>query len=314
MSDKNSWGDKFEKDGSKTGNGILLEQDYGKEEEWREHFYYLLPFLKDERYIKYHGKPVFLIYKPKKIYCLLRMVELWKKLAKEEGIPGIYVIGINVGYKVPGLDAVLMLGPGAYQNIDLTGKRAITQKQGEVSTCRYEEIYEVAKDVRIISGEKNYLSALVDYDDTPRRGKNGFCLLDSNPELFEKNFTEILKESIRRDNEFVFINAWNEWGEGMYLEPDEKNGFGYLEAVSRSLKNVKKDNRKNEENMSSCSEKMEIQWELEHLRGHYELLHHWFQLKEQNRSASEYFIRNNYDKIALYGWGVFGKHLYKDLE
>ena len=314
VGNKNSWNEQLEVKGSKSESGVLLQPDYGKEAEWEEHFYYLLPFFKDERYIKYNGRPVFLIYKPKKLYCLLRMMQFWKQLAKKEEIPEIYVIGVNVGYQVPGIDAALMLEPGACRNIDLTGEKIQIQRKNGITICSYEEMF-AASGYDTIEKGKTYLSVAAGYDDTPRRGKNGYCFLDVTPKKFEEKLTEVFAESIRRENEFVFINAWNEWGEGMYLEPDEKNGFGYLEALFKSLQNIKTGSaQKQNDTLVLQKADTEARRELERLRGQYDLLHSWFQLKEQGRSAAEYFERNHYDNIAIYGWGVYGQHLFKDLK
>ena len=83
IGNKNTWSAKLEKKeiSDVNGRGVLLEQKYGREDDWRKHFEYLLPFFRDERYIKIEGLPIFLIYKPSEIYCLNQMLDYWRKLA-----------------------------------------------------------------------------------------------------------------------------------------------------------------------------------------------------------------------------------------
>ena len=78
--------------------------------------------------------------------------------------------------------------------------------------------------------------AFVDWDNTPRRGKRGFVMDGVNPKKFKEYMTKQIKrakEVYKKDKIFIF--SWNEWAEGGYLEPDEKNKYGYLEAIKEAL-------------------------------------------------------------------------------
>ena len=83
---------------------------------------------------------------------------------------------------------------------------------------------------------KNYPGGDVHYDDTPRRGKNALYYKNASPLLFEKYLSKQLNRAQNIYNaEYLFLDAWNEWGEGNYLEPDESYGYSFLEALNRSL-------------------------------------------------------------------------------
>lgn len=60
---------------------------------------------------------------------------------------------------------------------------------------------------------------------------------NSTPAEFEKALRDV-KDWCDRNTpagypRLISINAWNEWIEGSYLEPDEKYGMGYLEAIHK---------------------------------------------------------------------------------
>ena len=67
----------------------LIAQQYGYEKEWKEHFDYLLPFFKDNRYIKEDNKPLFVIYRPEVIGVLKDMLNYWNELAIDNGFSGM---------------------------------------------------------------------------------------------------------------------------------------------------------------------------------------------------------------------------------
>ena len=82
--------------------------------------------------------------------------------------------------------------------------------------------------------KKGYFrTAFIGYDDTPRRKLQGLITIGESPRKFEKYLKKTIQLSRQEGNEFVFINAWNEWGEGNYLEPDSRYQYAYLNAVRK---------------------------------------------------------------------------------
>ena len=80
-----------------------------------------------------------------------------------------------------------------------------------------------------------YPCLIPDWDNTPRRSYKGLLYKNTTPLKFEKVLYILKKKVENNPVDFVFINAWNEWGEGAVLEPDEAKKYAYLEAVKRVM-------------------------------------------------------------------------------
>lgn len=308
------------------GDGILLEQKYGREKEWEDHFKYLLPFFKDNRYIKVNNKPVFLIYKTDELACFTEMINYWRQLAIKEELGGIFVLGINSNTEKIGMDGILYSGPGAYWNPIISSNNLGCEYKNGVKCFDYETIWKNA----MIAGRKNnvrtYFGGFVDYDDTPRRGGNGTAFINTSVDIFQEYLYKLALKNISQNNELLFINAFNEWGEGMYLEPDRKRGYAFLEAL-KSVKekltvetqSVNKDllfkqelNQIAVEDLEKNNKDLLIRYNK--FKEYYYLLHRWMLLKEENINLSRYLIKHGYYQIAIYGMGEMGKHLMKELK
>lgn len=220
-------------------NGILAELKYGDEKEWKFHFNYLLKFFQDERYIKIDNKPVFSFYQTRNNFPLIKeMVAYWDELAIENGFAGIMCMSKDILYPVK-LERRMkycpfqMTTPLLFLKYKIKSK--IYQKKGKVAIWNYDEVWnDILLEARF-SAKDSYLCGFVDYDDSPRRGNKARIILGSSPEKFEKYMGKLMKISEKQNKEYVFLMAWNEWGEGSYLEPDSEYQYKYLEAIKRIM-------------------------------------------------------------------------------
>ncbi|MEK7432436.1 MAG: glycoside hydrolase family 99-like domain-containing protein [Cyanobacteriota bacterium] len=237
-------------------NEILLEQDYGDNNDWEKHFYYLLDFFLDSRYIRIDNKPIFIIYKSSSINFSDEIIGLWNNLAKENNLDGIYFINMLTGYehdnKSKRFNAQIEFEPmytlshclpnyyKIFNKITYSFRHKVIKKIKSNPFLgkfyNYDLIWKNIINRKRSNTKKTFLGAFVDWDNSPRKKEFATIFYGATPKKFYKYLYEQIKRSKEEYNsEFIFINAWNEWSEGTYLEPDEKYEFSYLEGMKKAI-------------------------------------------------------------------------------
>lgn len=235
---KKRWG-KAEKD------ELLIEQKYGGDQDYIEHFNHLLPAFKDKRYMKVDGKPIFVIYDPYSFKDVRHFVSLWRKLAAENGLNDFYFIAkdsdsrqktealsygfdaiynedtLNIHHKLPLISKVLLMA-GRKLNIPSVFSYRKAIKYMVTEECRKRDTIPVIAP---------------NWDHSPRSGARAMILHNPRPEYFEqlaKHAIDVVS-SKPEDEQLIILKSWNEWGEGNYMEPDMEYGHGYINAMKRAL-------------------------------------------------------------------------------
>ena len=233
---------------SKEGkNRMLIEQKYlGRTDEYA-HFQCVLPAFQDHRYIKVNNKPLFLIWDPDSYPDVNGFIEYWNSMAVAEGFNGIHFVAFsrcsegNSKYLKQGFDAVTvdLMHQNFYNRTAIRKivNRLVVSLFHVPRIINYSEYIKYYIDNFKYQNPKEYPCILPNFDHTPRSGKNGHVYVRSTPEKFRKLLRQLFNQLSDRDHEnnIIFIKAWNEWGEGNYLEPDIKYGKGYLNAILTEL-------------------------------------------------------------------------------
>lgn len=235
-----NWGRNWE-----GGNNVILMEQHYSEEDDVAHFNYLLPFFKDSRYIKIDGKPVIAIHRGDFVPDLDATARLWKRLAKENGFE-LYFCRFEAGgfigkeYMTPAIDAAIEFQPFNMQKFwkkhNIAGRimNKLCKKEVLNTILSYKSYVAYKCNTPLIQNYKLYPSVFPCWDNSPRRvGRPFLAFKGSTPTLFKKWFSHVYNTFIpySKEENLIFINAWNEWAEGCHLEPDMKFGLGFLEAI-----------------------------------------------------------------------------------
>ena len=261
-----SWTTKtWEKGKCFSNDSMIFEQLYPGDEDYINHFYDVLPAFKDKRYITVDGKPLFVIFQPKDIPDSKHFIELWNKLAVENGLKGIYFVGRcdalpNMNYNnmknidkltKPRYDEILSMGYNGVNSVTL--KYAEFKSTGFIHKAVHSffrkylegvvlDKYKYSDIMRNFVTPEDYQENIYPQliprrDRSPRAGKKAVIYYNSTPKAFKIAAENAVKcvENRKYEERLIFLNAWNEWGEGAYMEPDLVFGHGYMEALKEVL-------------------------------------------------------------------------------
>lgn len=261
-----NWTSKTWKKGSSLRHDtMIMKMEYSREDYIR-HFNYLLPAFRDPRYIKVDGKPLFAVWAPRNILDGREFIDLWQKLAQENGLKGIHFVGQtdNTGKALPGKKAnyysadmakdyyksVLDMGFDAVMSQGY--RRAVALAQGRakmmlklLSFISFMPTYSKIDYGRLMDNyyveedrwENVYPTLLPQWDRTPRAGSKTEIVTGTSPEKFQHYTEQAIRLIANKqpEHQILFLKAWNEWGEGDYVEPDEKFGHGWLQAIRNAI-------------------------------------------------------------------------------
>ncbi len=242
-----SWSEKMWRVDRTLEKKILVEQLYPGDDDIIAQFNYLLPAFKDRRYMCVNNKPIFMVYNPLFHPNIERYIDIFRSLAKENGLEGIYLVGQT--FLDSDIENIYMKGFDAVNICRLYDKlhsRTIIKRVYDrlLRICLKRPLVDQYKNViHYLTSDRDKLKYVIptmmpNWDHTPRSGSGGYVFHNSTPKLFKRH-VEMVLETIKDKSEeerLVFIKSWNEWGEGNHLEPDLRYGMAYLEKLKEVLK------------------------------------------------------------------------------
>lgn len=238
------------------GTGTVLQAQRYSPEDDVAHARWLAEAFADRRYVRVDGRPVFLIYRPDELPDLARTADTVRSEAVQAGVAEPLVLGVDAfsfghDFREDGLDGTVAFEPNLgllphnsptvplarpWRKVVRTARNlGLGVRSTTLKAYSYRRYVEESRRRRALHEHPHYPGVFSGWDNTPRRGRGAFVLLDDDVRWFEDELARVVESVQGRPPEerLVFVNAWNEWAEGNVLEPDLHTGTERLEAVAR---------------------------------------------------------------------------------
>lgn len=235
-------------DGS--SDNILVDQHHSADDD-RRHIDHLIEAFRDERYVRIGGRPLFLVYRAGYLPDPQATTRLWRERAARAGLPGLFLCRVESHFeggdpRPLGFDASVEFQP-AFGRVKWTvaqrfplrrllARTKLGPARASYVTLDYNRLVRETLE-REQPAFPRFPCVAPDWDNSPRRPYGAFMLTGSTPERFGEWVAEVARRlrTAPPEQRLLFVNAWNEWGEGCHLEPCARWGVGYLEAFAKAM-------------------------------------------------------------------------------
>jgi glycosyltransferase involved in cell wall biosynthesis len=221
-------------------NEILMAQKHSPEDDI-EFIKYVSGYLKNKNYIRINSRPLVVIYRPSLLPSPKETAALWREWCLNNGIGEIYLVATHsfehIDPESIGFDAAIDFPPNTFPLGDIADQFKITNPNFKGVLLDYKNAVEFSRNY-LNPPYKKFRGICPSWDNEARKPGRGTVIVNSSPDIF-KQWLKILcrftQAHFAPDERIIFINAWNEWAEGAYLEPDRRYGYAYLQAVADAL-------------------------------------------------------------------------------
>ena len=233
---------------------ILIEQHYSKEDDVAHMEYLCKNVFSDPRYIRIDNRPFFAIYKPELISNINDTIKIWRNVAAKHGF------NLYIGFmRTESTPRSFFLDAGFDVSIDFQPHHIAKKKwwldpYAWIDGIRYKIFHKKNYIMPVLFNYSKYVKYACslfqskkikefpgitpNWDNSPRRERNSFwAFKNSTPKEYGKWLRFLLDkfQPYSSEENYIFVNAWNEWAEGCHLEPDQKWGLAYLEETKNQL-------------------------------------------------------------------------------
>lgn len=229
-------------------NNNLFNLNEISKENWQKHFNELLIHFNNKNYLKIDNKPVFYIlhYWLFDEHILSEMISYFNTKLIENNFAGIY-IGLCLNFDIPlykTINCDYYINTPAWKNANKFG---MINTENNECIVNYEYYLNNFEDELINSKNENInhnivLNMFPGFNNFVRNyckktNISTYKYINATNENFIKYLDKIKKltKKYTNKNNMLLINAWNEWGENMVIEPSNETGFSYLEQIKERL-------------------------------------------------------------------------------
>jgi len=221
---------------------VLIAQNHSPDD-YHNFIRNIAPMLQDERYIRINGKPLLIVYRASLLDNPAAATAIWREECINLGIGEIYLAAVQSfdiqDPRIYSFDSAIEFPPFSIPPIYVDHSSLQITNPDFHGTI---QDYRITATLKMLEPEPDYIrfrTIMPAWDNTARRQNNSLIFINSKPSLYKKwleTAIEYTQNHLPTDHQYIFINAWNEWAEGAYLEPDEIYGTDYLQATKEALR------------------------------------------------------------------------------